>query len=145
VFLYARAQAELKLADMSSTSLGEAEDETETDADKLKEKREKRERWRIRGEQIKAEIREALMFSLMPEHMKAAFVEVHGWPGEDTVHEQLEPLQGVSRRVANSLLTLIEAQTFSRGGWSNSALWRQLDQDGKLARRRLVLTARGEG
>lgn len=145
MFLYARAQAELKLSEMSSTSLGEAEDETETDEKKLKEKLEKRERWRIRGEQIKAEIREALMFSLMPEHMKAAYVEVYGFPGDDTVHEQLEPLQGVSRRVASSLLTLIEAQTFSRGGWMKNKLHDQLQQNDRQARKRLELTARGEG
>lgn len=142
--MQAKTQLELKMLDMSARSLGEADEETETDDAKLKEKREKQARWEARGAEIKEEIRESLLFSFMPDYMRAAYVTLHGWPGKGKEEAAIEPLEGVSQDVARSLLKLITAQTFSRGGWAKNRLHAQLQEDDRLARRRLEMTARGE-
>jgi hypothetical protein len=138
--MQAKTQLELKMLDMSARSLGEADEETETDEAKLKEKREKQARWEARGAEIKEEIRESLLFSFMPDYMRAAYVTLHGWPGKGK-EEAVTPLEGVSPQIARSLLTLIQKETFSRGVWAKNALWRQLEQGGRLARKRLETTA----
>lgn len=131
----------MKLLDMSARSLGESEDEPETDAAKLKEKQEKHARWEARGADIKAELREQLLFSFMPEAQKAAYVYLHGVPGEEKVTETVKPLTGISPATAREIVALLQTRRLSRGPWVTSELWRQLGKDG--VKKRLEATAKG--
>ncbi len=128
--------------DTSARSLGESEDETETDANKLKEKQANHARWEARGAEIKAQMREELLFSFMPDHEKAMYVYLHGWPGKEK-REPAKPLEGVSQSVAKRIVALLVAKRFTYGEWAKSYLWTQLRKGD--ARARLEKTAEGEG
>lgn len=82
------------------------------------------------------------MFAIMPEHLKAAHVELYGVPGSEGPKKTYEPLEGISANVASTLLRLLKAQTFTRGPWVRNRLHSQLKEND--ARGRLEATARGE-
>lgn len=136
------------MLDVSARALGEAEEpELEPDADKrAKQEAEaaKQRRWEEVGQPIKAQMREDILFSLMPEHERAAHIYLNGWPEEKKVEQvKIEPLTGMSQSAARAIMALIDAKTFSDGAWARSRLWEQLQADGQLGRKRLEALAEG--
>lgn len=144
LFLWTRTEVELRMNEVSARSLGETKRrEAEKYAKDKAAQRQDEEDERV-GAGEKGEMHERWLYSIMPEHMKAMYVHLHGLPGVGK-QEPVKPLSGVSQNVARNLLTLIEAQKFSRGAWMKNKLHEQLQQDDRLARRRLEAAAAEKG
>ncbi len=135
--MHARPHVELAMLNVSARSLGEAQEpDDETDPVKAQEKAEKNKRWEKLGAPLKAQMREDILFSLMPELQRAAFIYLHGWP-EQKQAEAVTPLEGMSQEAAQAIIALKDAKTFTYDAWSQSEIWNQLRADDKEAEARL--------
>ncbi len=137
ISMYARPHVELAMLNVSARSLGEAEEpDDETDPVKAQEKAEKNKRWEKVGGPLKAQMREDILFSLMPELQRSAYIYLHGWP-EQKQGPVVTPLTGMSKQTAQAIIALKDAKTFTYDAWSRSPLWRMLKADDKEAEVRL--------
>lgn len=132
VYLQARTLVELKMMDVSARALGEAEHPeapaTQEEAEKQNREREKAERFEKLGAPLKQKLRDELMFYVAPEHLQAAHIYLHGWPGSGAV----KPLQGIHPETAALIITAIDAGELN--DWDTRALNEQLTEGGSFER-----------
>lgn len=135
--MHARPHVELAMLNVSARSLGEAQEpDDETDPVKAQENAVKHARWEKVGGPLKAQMREDILFSLMPELQRSAYIYLHGWP-ERKQEQAVTPLTGMSQDAAKAIIALKDAKTFTYDAWSTSPLWTMLKADDKEAEARL--------
>lgn len=128
----ARPQLEMMMQGISGKSLAEAEAKEADNSEAGAAQRAKDKVLEERGAVLKAELRQRLEFSFLPDFLRARHVRAHGWPGED---EQLEPIPGVSRETARAVWQLAQDGKLS----AFNEVWKQLQNADDY--RRLEITA----